>query len=168
MNGRGLTPWQDKPRYLPDRDAERPDKVDVILDAVDPPLFGRARDTDVVEEPPVLDGVSRLDLRSRQEREQGRPRPAVEVDDGVEAFFPHRAHEGEELFARLALRDRDDTVDVGIPFDELPVRRLDDVDELRPGQGRPQGPDGRGRQDDVADPPKPDEEDLAEAGRISP
>ena len=81
--------------------------------------------------------------------------------------FRSAADEGGEIAARLPLGDDDDLGQVGVALDEPAVGLFDDVDELGMGKGEFEGPHGRCRQDDVADPPQTDEKDLMESGGIS-
>jgi len=137
---------------FPEIHAQSPDQPGMGFDGVNGDIDSAPGSGLVVEKTLGFDGVTDFQPGAPEERDPGRPRAAVKIQKNVEPLFPDRPDEPDEIAALLFGRDDDDPVDVGMPLDQAAVRFFDEIGQGSLRETALEEGNGRGRQDDVAEP----------------
>ena len=142
----------------------------LVLDELRRRVGHRAVRHDLVEE--VLEAGLRVADDALAARKGGDGRGAlvaVEVDDEIEvarAYLPDEAHEGEESLVLAVLVDEDALVEVLVAAHEVAERLIREERDVRLRVVRPQRPQCRRHEHEVADVHRVDDEDILVHGNF--
>jgi hypothetical protein len=153
-------------RPIRSRDADRVEQVPLVLDRVARAESARPRHTPRIHPGAPGDLVPDPLRRTAQPREQRSPWAAMKIDREIVMLAPQAARQ-PEIGEQAVARRNEHAVQVRIAEDDGGRSGFDDIREMRIWQMLPERANRGGREDDVTNLAKSNEQNVHRAGRDS-